>query len=363
MNIKWLTYLPVSFIDPPKIHTSLVWYLAILFSVLTAVYFLIIFILRNQITKRHKKIRQLKLEIAPMISNFLFFEQDTNREEREEYISMKLDIRERLKDQASRLVMTQVLLDLRKDVSGDARERVFALYQNLGLDRDAFAKLKSWRWEKVSQGILDLTEMRVDRAYPYIRKFINDRRSVIRKQAQLASVTLREEGITYFMDTAKYRISEWQQLKLLEVLQHRDAYDPPKFKAWLTSENSDVVLFALRLIRHYSQTDAESGLIALLKHRKTEIKKASLECIRDFCFSSAKPALKEVFHQSTEENKILVLDALAQVGEESDMEFVSKIAFRDTSFIVRSKAKSVMNSISPDSALPVFARIELSSVT
>ncbi|SFR46853.1 hypothetical protein SAMN04490243_1856 [Robiginitalea myxolifaciens] len=358
MSINWLTYLPVSFIDPPKIHTSLVWDLAILFAVLSGVYFLVIFLLRSRIIRRNKTIRELKLEIAPMISNFLFFEQDTNREEREEYITMKLDIRERLKDPASRMVMTQVLLDLRKDVSGDARDRVFALYQDLGLDRDAFAKLKSWRWERVSQGILDLTEMRVDRAYPYIRKFINDRRSVIRKQAQLASVTLRAEGITYFLDTAKYRISEWQQLKLLELLQRREAFDPPRFKAWLTSENSDVVLFALRLIRHYRQTDAEAGLIALLKHRNSEIKNASLECIRDFCFSSAKPALKEVFRHSGEESRILILDALAQVGEDSDMEFVSGIAAKDKSFIVRSKAKSVMNSIAPDSALPEFARID-----
>ena len=164
------------------------------------------------------------------------------------------------------------------DVSGDARDRVLALYQDLNLDEDAFKKLKSWRWERISQGILELTEMEVGKAYPYIRKFINDRRGVIRKQAQLASVTLKKEGINYFLDTARYRISEWQQLKLLEVLRNREEFEPPRFKAWLTSENRDVVLFALRLIRHYRQNDAESATLTLLKHRQEVVRSAALEC-------------------------------------------------------------------------------------
>lgn len=351
--IPFQTYSPFSLLEAPGIHTSLLWDLVLLFSALTSLYFLLIFFLRNRLSSKRHQVRLQKKELAPMISNFLFFQQDAEPEGRERYIRMKIEIREQLKVPLNREVMTEVLMDLRQDVSGEARERVFSLYQDLNLDRDAFKKLKSWRWERISQGIRELTEMQVDKAYPYIRKFINDRRGVIRQQAQRASVILKDEGICYFLDTARYRISEWQQLKLLEILRNREGFQPPRFKAWLTSENKDVVLFALRLIRHYRQNDAEAATITLLNHQKASVKAAALECIREFRFVSARPGIRKLFPQAGEDLKILILDTLAHIAGDADMDFLREIAGHDSSFIVRSKARSVMNTIQPDSAMPV----------
>lgn len=346
------TYRPIALIEAPEIPTELLWGFGILFAGIGLVYFLIIFVMRNRLSRKNADVRARKSELAPMISNFLFYNPDLEPEGRAEYIRMKIDIRELLKTDFNRRVLSEVLMDLRSDVSGSARETLLALYQNLGLDADAYVKLKSWRWEKVSQGIHELTEMQVDTSYTFIRKFINDKRSVIRKQAQLATVTLRAEGISYFMDTARYRISEWQQLKLIEILRQREDFDPPRFRAWLTSENRDVVLFALRLIRHYRQNDAAQALLTLLKHRNADIRLAAVECLREFRVVEAREPLQTMFRKSGEELKLVILDTLSLIGLPDDLPFLKRIAEKDLNFIVRSKAKAVMNTLEPDSALP-----------
>ncbi len=352
MNVFPLTSGITGLLLARQFQTDPVWMLAGFFALLGGVYLLLTFWMRNRISAKREAIRLKKRDLAPMISNFLFYQHDSENEDRDTYIAMKIEIRELLKVPMNREVLSEVLMDLRMDVSGDARDRLFQLFQDLDLHLDSFRKLESYRWERISKGILELTDMQVEKAYPFIRKFINDRRSVIRKQAQLATVMLREEGIAYFLDTAHYSISEWQQLKLLEILMQREDYNPPRFRVWLTSENRDVVLFSLRLIRHYRQNDAEMALLKLLGHQNQRIKGAALECIREFRFRSALAPIIALFPGVNEELKLLILDTIGLIGSESELGFLEDQASRSRNFIIRSKARSVMNLLKPDSALP-----------
>ncbi len=297
-------------------------------------------------------VAEKKKELAPMVSQFLFFEQTAPLEEKKDYLHTKIEIRELIKSDFDRLVLAEILLDLQKDVSGEARENLYELYQGLGLHHDAFEKLKSRRWEVISQGILELTQMRVEESYMFIRRFINHRRAVVRKQAQIATVTLKNEGISYFFDTCKYRISEWQQLKLLDVLRNFDDFNPPRFKIWLTSKNKDVVLFALRLIRYYNQNDALQAIIQLIKHRNNEIKTEAVQCLKEFGVVEARDTIKASFRRSNAGIKIAMLDALAEFGDRDDLEFLKKIERSDDNFTVRSKALSAINTIYPENIMP-----------
>jgi len=339
-------------ISAPKIHTDLLWDLTILFSGLGILFFAFVFIFRNRLSAKSLKIARQKKILAPIISNFLFYETDATKEENYEYIKLKIEIRDLLKIQFNRLVLTEILLDLQKDLSGDSRNRIFKLYQNLELHLDAFKKLRNWRWEIVSKGILELTQMRVLAAYGFIKKFINDKRGVVRKQAQIATVTLKHEGISYFLDTTRYGISEWQQLKLLDVLRNFEDFTPPRFKAWLTSKNRDVVLFALRLIKHYNQNDANKSLIELVKHKNDQIKSEAIQCIKDFGVFEAVATLKSVFRNCRVDIKLQILDTISSLGKEEDIEFLQTLVSKESNFLVKSKAISTINTIAPETYVP-----------
>ncbi len=336
----------------PKINTDLLWDLTLLFIGLAVVIFSIVFYFRNKLTTNSRRVQEKKKELTPMISEFIFYSNDAPKEEKHIYIRHKILIRELLKNDFDRKVLISILLDLRKDVSGETQKQLIHLYKNLGLHEDAYKKLKSWRWEVAAKGIMELTQMQVTESYPLIVGFINNKRSIIRKEAEIATVTLKNEGISYFMDTTKYRISEWQQLVLLDVLRNNKDFEPPRFKAWLTSKNKHVVLLALRLIKHFNQNDAKDSLIELLKHRNNQIKEEAIYCLREFHVVEALDTLKLVFWRCSTDIKILILGAIAKLGDTSDIEFLKQIEHKRLHFSVKSKALHTINSIAPESIMP-----------
>ncbi len=350
-------------IKAPKIHTDLLWDLSFLFIGLSVIYFTLVFIHKKRLAKRLERIKQHKNELSPMISEFLFYEDDASKADKAVYLNLKIEIRQLILNKFNRNVLSDVLLDLSKDLSGETQNRIFELYKDLGLHQDAFKMLKSWRWELVSKAIQDLTRMQVSEAYSFITKFINDKRPTIRKQAEIAIVSLKYEGINYFLDTTKYKISEWQQLKLLDVIRNRADYQPPVFSAWLTSTNNHVVLFALRLIKFYNQNNANASLIQLLKHKNTNIKLEAIACIKEFYVTEAMDTLKLVFWKSSTDIKIAILDTIAELGSEDDIEFLELIERKISNFAVTSKALSSINAISPGWILPTKDIVETTENT
>lgn len=346
------TYHLNALLEVPKIQTDLLWDLTFAFSALGLLYFFFIFYYKRRIRLKSELIAERKKDVAPMISTFLFHETEDSKEEKRNYVELKIAIRELLKDTRNKEVIAEVLLDLQKDVSGDARKRVYRLYKELELHLEAIKKLDSWRWEIVSKGILELTQMKVTSSYGFIKKFINDKRGIIRKQAQISAVTLTHEGINFFLDTTRYKISEWQQLKLLEVLQNLEGFSPPSFKVWLTSNNRDVVLFSLRLIKHYHQIDAGIAIVPLVKHKNDQVKAEAIFCLKEFRVKEAKETLKDIFSNCKTDIKIMILDFLAVLGEKKDLFFLENIEKRETNFIVKNKIHSVLNVIQPGTIVP-----------
>ena len=122
-------------------------------------------------------------------------------------------------------------------------------------------------------------------------------------------------------------------------------YTPPSFRNWLISENQDVVLFSLRLIRIFKQTEAQQALLMFLHHKSEKIQIAALECIREFRYVKARPALITIFDQSSAEIKIHILNTLEAIGSSKDIPWVQDQSRTDESFLVRSKAGMVANAL------------------
>ncbi len=297
-----------------------------------------------------------------MISEFIFYDETGTKEEKSLYINLKVKVRNMLKDDFKRRTISEILLELRKDVSGAAQKKLFELFQDLELHQDSYKKLESWRWEVISSGIQELTRMEVEEAYSFLTKFINDKRTTIRKQAEIAVVTLNSEGIGYFLDSTRHKISEWQQLKLIEVLSNKTDFIPPSFKAWLVSKNKYVVLFALRLIKYYDQNNAGSSIVELVKHRDNQIKQEAIDCIKAFHLTVALPTLKKVFWSCSTEIKITILDAIANLGTPEDVPFLKSIKKKERNYSVTSKALGAINAIIPESVLPTEGILSINDV-
>lgn len=321
--------------------------------VLGTVYFLITFLYRRYFLQQKRGQGLTREELAPIVSNFLFHSNTDPIEEQRHFVELKIKIRARLHKRSFRKVLSGILFDLQKDVSGHTRKRLLTLYRELELHNDAVTKLHSWRWEIVSQGIMELTQMQVEEAYGQIVKYVNDPRKTVRKQAELSIVALRKEGLNFILDNAQNPISEWQQLKLMEALGNHSEYQPPKFKSWLLSGNNDVVLFSLRLIRHFNQKDADKSIIELVKHKNDTIKLEAIQCIKEFNVHQSLPVLKKVFWRVNPEIKLNILATIADLGDQNDLLFLEEVSTKSLNHLVKSKARGAMSIIKPDSVLPI----------
>ena len=335
----------MTFMGVYKISTTLLWELTLVFAAIAVLFLFLIFMLRSRISGRRYKVEVQKRELASMVSHFLFFPQDSNTEYQEEDLRRRQEFRKLLDTPLNREALSEILHELSQDVSGMARERLLTLYQDLGLQEEAYRKLQSSKWETISRGILELSDMQVEQAYFIIRKFIYDNRSILRKQAELAIISLTDMGIQSFLDAARGPISEWQQLRIMEILKRKDSFLPPDFKHWLTSENEDVILLSLRLIRYFKQSEAAAQITGLLTHSSTEIQLASLECIRDLAYEPAKDILKQNFADAVPQIKLGILDALRPIIAYTDKDWLQNQAAGDEAFAVRNKSNALLQAL------------------
>jgi len=342
----------------PLILISFLWDLVFLFIGIGLIYFILVFIVKRKRSNKERTAIVLKKDIAPLVSTLIFREHAATRKENEDFVQAKVLIHQMLKNPVNRKMVSEILMDLQADLSGDAKQRLIKIFQHYGLHQDAIKRLKSIRWEVVCRGINELTQMQVNGAFIHIRKFINDNRSIVRKQAQVATVALKHEGINYFLDTATCKISEWQQLKLLETLQSLDNYTPPHFRLWLTSKNKFVVLFALRLIKSYKQDDAMESILKLVKHRDDFIKVEAIDCLRAFEIREALPLFKAVYWMCQSRVKLVLLAAIGHLGTQEEIPFLKEVEQREKDHLVKSKAIGMINALAPETILPSNEIIE-----
>ncbi|MGB5377151.1 hypothetical protein, partial [Muriicola sp.] len=123
-------YHSFTLISVPKIHTDLLWDLSVLFGSLCLLYFGFIFFFRNRLSAKAKNIDVRRKQLTPIISNFLFYGDDASKEEKYEYVELKVEMREFIKDPINRSILKEILLDLQRDLTGDSRARLFTLYQD-----------------------------------------------------------------------------------------------------------------------------------------------------------------------------------------------------------------------------------------
>lgn len=329
------------------IKTDILWQLVLTFGGLAALFFLLIFYFRNHLVAKERDLSDRKTELTPLIRNYLLQQVESTKENEADLLWTKMEIRNFLNNPLDRKVITEIMLEVQRDGLPETRKQISALYQYFGLHDRALQQLESRKWDTVSRAISELTEMQVSQAYDAIKAHINSKNSVVRKQAQLATVQLKEEGIQFFLDTARYPISQWQQVKILEILTSNSEFTVPSFRDWLVSENQEVVLFALRLIRVFRQMDAQQALLMFLNHKSERIQVAAVECIGDFQYDPARWSLRSIYKKASSELKIHILHALQAIGNTEDISWLDQQARADASFLVRSKARLAVNALQP----------------
>ena len=222
--------------------------ITILFSIFTMITLLIIILLNRRRMEKEEKLRQYLMEkYQSLIVDYLYGSATP-----EEFRSIA-------SDNYSRQVLIDQMIDVSVNLKGEESNKLIGLYKHLGLDKDSLARARDFRWHKKIKGFRELAFMNIKDANDAMYKALNSSNEILRMEAQIALVRLSEKIILSFLSHLKRPFSLWEQITLHDlIIQHN--IPVPAFKKWLTSENDTVVIFSLRMIREFKQTDAEEEI-------------------------------------------------------------------------------------------------------
>ena len=299
------------FITPARLYFG-----ALIFAAITTLFVILIYI-NLYLKKRRFFSRQ---EITDRL-NIWIGEALINEEDFGHNTATWLD--QYLKSPINRQYITDCLINLRKNISGAAAEKLINIYEELGLNKDSLKKLNSLTEHKKCRGIYELYMMRQESAMPDIEKYTNSPVSAVRMEAQTAIVGFYGFKGLSFLASQTYPLNDWQQLKLLEQLHTFHPEDMPDLALWLRSANNYVTRFALKLADIYQRFEVHNIVVMCLSSKEERVRCQAITTLGRIANENTAAILIEKYADETMLNKKNVLRQLAVIGNESNLPFLA----------------------------------------
>ena len=227
-------------------------------------------------------------------------------------------------DNYRRQVLIDQIIDISINLKGEAGEKLQNLFLELGLDKDSLKKARSKKWHIKIKGFKELAFMNLKDGNEEILKALQSKNDILRMEAQIALVRLSEENPFEWLYFQIHPFSLWEQITLHSMLiQHDIAV--PKFAQWLDSPNYTVVMFALRMIREYSQKNDEDSIFEVLHHEMDEIRQLAVEVCGDLGLSNSLRILKSRYKNETNPIKLEIIKTMGKLPQRNMLGFLKLV--------------------------------------
>ncbi len=304
-----------------------IFYVAV--GVFTGVIFiLIVCMVGILIQKKSKDVRRknIQAQVKDWLVGIILEEPDENHQN----FLIPDDIQTLLKQNFAKEVLLHELKLLKKGVSGQPGINIEMLYLQLGLDTISVARLRNRRWDTIAKGIQDLAIMNQSDSEQEIFMFTNHQHPIVRMEAQVALVLLHQYQGLRFFENLVYPLTEWHQIKLLELLANHPIPSEKDVCLWLQSPNASVVQFTLKLIGAQHAGNFLNEVIACLSRPEEIIRRQAISCLGETPSTLASNALLQLFAQET--NKNLQMDILSEIiktGTDTELAFFRQLQETD----------------------------------
>jgi hypothetical protein len=226
----------------------------------------------------------------------------------------------------ARQELLQELQRLKKSLSGQPAENLEKLYRQLDLAGLSARSLRSRRWHRKARGIQELAAMNQAGFVAEIYPLTNHRHPVVRMEAQIALVFLQQyQGLGFFEDLV-HPLTQWHQMKLLQLLASQPIPSAADITRWLQSPNVSVVQFTLRLIGEQHAGNFQQEVIACLCHPDETIRRQAIACLGEIPSAPAAKALRDLFRREPDKSlQIAILAELIKTGTAGDRPFLQEL--------------------------------------
>jgi len=289
-----------------------IWIIIFVTVILIVLLWFITLIARQVSERKERQSEFIAREVKESIYPFLFSDDDFNQGVPYQLLNTRF----------KRKVVTRTLLKLDRELLGEVKHKLKAVYHQFNLIKDSRSKVASSKWHKKVQGIQEVSQMEVDNAMEVIIPYLNNQHSILRKEAQLAFLKMKGFDGLKILNDFPFTLSPWQQLVWLEAIQQFKTEPKFEFETWLNSDNDSVVSFSLKLIRVFNRSEQIESILPLLKHHNELVRKEAIEVIGETGAFQARDSFFETLNQKeeTSENKVAIIKTFKNIGLPEDVE-------------------------------------------
>ena len=244
---------------------------------------LFMILLRRTILIKEVRVRkQLVEKYETFLSESMTYFYENEKIFDKKVFAVTLDKNDQMQTFNRKTLLEQILL-MKKHVGGEEAQMLHGLYEKLGFYRASLRKLKSWYWHRRLEGMQELILMECASIEKLFHKMTRDRHQFVRIEA-IRALILRGNDWQPSLIRYSYPLSMWEQFQICDALSRRQNIQLPDFTPLLKSLNPTVVLFALRMIKHFHSMEAVPQVEPFLKSENPTVAKAAEDVMTQFGF-------------------------------------------------------------------------------
>lgn len=225
-----------------------------------------------------------------------------------------------------RNILINQIIDVATVMPNELLAKLRKLYYDLGLIKETKRKLYSRHWHHKIKAMKELSHLEITDYNKKIIRYVNAKNDTLRMEAQIAMVRLSDfqENPFLFLSYLKHDFSLWEQITLHQLMVEANM-NVPNFGQWLNSENESVVLFCLRMIREYNQTDNADKILHLIYHGNEPVRRLAIEVAGDLKLGELSEALKKKYKYEVYEVELEIVKSLGKMAEPKTIQFLQYI--------------------------------------
>ena len=306
--------------------------LAIFFSILTAVFIITTYVILYKKRKKHRFKGNIRESFGEWINEAIINESSTNT-------TVPSHFQLILKKPEGRQLIINELVKNKTSFSGAVSANISQLYCRLGLNVDSVNKLNSARPHIQCAGIYELCVMDQNSQVKKVYRLTNSKDQDVRIEAQTAIIQWYGFKGLRFLDVVSYPITEFQQLKLLELLRILPFTGFSNLGKWLASDNDTVVIFALKLASHYNEYDFIREVEACLTHSNEAVRIQAVKTVAVIGDVSTTSLLTNIYRQESFSNRLNILTQLPAIAGDEQTGFLVDLLDDENEYLKLASAK------------------------
>lgn len=242
----------------------------------------------------------------------------------------------------NRKILINQMIDLSINLSGDAKDKLRALYLKLKLDHDSINKVYDPKWHIQIKGFRELAFMNIVDANDKIKQALKSKNDILRIEAQLALVRLNKNDPFGFLDHLVHPFTLWEQLNVHELITFH-SLTVPQFSRWTVSPNKTVVIFALRMIQVFKQQEASPAVIETLHHPDEDIRHMAIAVCGEIQLRETLPHLKHMYKNENYRNCLAIIQAMGKMPDEMMLGFLKLVLDKEEDVQLQIEAAMAIN--------------------